>query len=195
MIALACPHCRRSLSIPDGAATMPVVCTGCNDFFAAGIPIAEPGAEWSDAPPMPTRKSESLPLPLRFQKQRRIGSRGIGLFPVMALLFALFVPFGIGAVLITAQIQRPQATPTTATGEELEAIDPMRAGERKPGGAPPFVEYKSLTEDPARLQNSNLETGLPPPKAEPAPPLFRGAKPNPKPRPEDRASTPKPPPP
>ena len=192
MIALDCPQCRRGLSIPDAAAIAVVVCTACGATFAAGIPVAEPGAEWLAAPA--EREVDSMPLPLRFQNQQRATSRGIGLFPAMALLFALIVPFGIGAVLFTA-MQKPPATPTSAASEEAESIDPSQAGERKPGGAAPIVEYKSLTEDPALIESSSLETGLPPPKAEPAPPLFRGAKPNPKPRPEDRASTPKPPPP
>ena len=103
MIALSCPHCRQALSIPDGAAVMPIVCTACASAFAAGIPIAVPSAEWS-APPEP----ESLPLHLRFRNKHRSAARGPGIFPIMALLFALFVPVGLGAVLYTA-MQKPKA--------------------------------------------------------------------------------------
>ena len=189
MIALSCPHCRQALSIPDGAAALPVVCTACSSPFAAGIPIAVPAAEWS-APSEP----ESLPLHLRFQNKQRATARGPGVFPVMALLFALFVPVGIGAVLYTA-MQKPKAKSTAPTSEdELEPLDPAQAGERKPGGGPPVVEYKSMEDDPALLGRFELETSLPPPKAPAAPPLFRGAKPLPKPRPQDDVSTPKPPP-
>jgi len=190
VIAMHCPHCCGALSIPDEAATLPVVCTACAAPFAVGIPIAAAGAEWSE--PSPEREPESLPLHLRFQNKQRAASRGVGIFPAMALLFAIVVPFGIGAVLITAEMQKPKPKTAPAAGEEtLEAIDPAQAGERKLGGAPPVVEYKSFTDDPTLLPS--LDFALPSPKAEPAPPLFRGAKP--KPKPDDSASTPKPPPP
>ena len=190
MIALSCPHCRRALSIPDSAAALPVVCTECSAAFAAGIPIAIPSAEWS-VPVEP----ESLPLPLRFQNNRRVAARGPGVFPVMALLFALFVPIGLGAVLYTA-MQKPKAKATAFESEEPapDPLDPSQAGERKAGGVVPVVEYKSMTDDPEFLGQLRLETSLPPPKADAAPPLFRGAKPLPKPRPQDDVSTSKPPP-
>ena len=98
MIAIRCPHCHGALSIPDEAAALPVVCTACATPFAMGIPIAVAGAEWSE--PGPDREPESLPLHLRFQNKQRATSRGIGIFPAMALLFAIVVPFGIGAVLV-----------------------------------------------------------------------------------------------
>ncbi len=188
MIALSCPHCRQNLSIPDGAAALPVVCTACSSAFAAGIPITAPSAEWS----APTPEPESLPLHLRFQNKRRATARGPGVFPVMALLFALFVPIGLGAVLYTA-MQKPKAKTTAPAPEDAEPdpLEPAQAGERKPGGGPPVVEYKSMEDDPALLGRFELETSLPPPKA---PAHFRGAKPLPKPRPQDDVSTPKPPP-
>ncbi len=175
MIALCCPHCRVALSIPDAAAALPVACTACGQSFAVGIPISAPGADWSEAPP--AREPESLPLHLRFQNRQRVASKGIGVFPVMALIFALVVPFAIGAVLIVAADQH-RANPTTNPSDDA-----------------PAVEYKSSGEDPAQLQRSDLETSLPPHKSPPAPPLFRGAKPLPKPLPRDNVSSPKPPPP
>ena len=192
MIAILCPHCRGALSIPDEAAALPVNCTACAASFAVGIPIAAAGAEWLE--PAPEREVESLPLHLRFQNKQRAASRGVGIFPAMALLFAIVVPFGIAAVLVTAEMQKPKPKTAPTAGEELpEAVDPLHAGERKLGGAPPVVEYKSMADDPTLLPN--LDLALPSPKAEPAPPLFRGAKPKPKPKPDDSASTPKPPPP
>ena len=190
MIAIHCPHCRGALSIPDEAATLSVVCTACAAPFVVGIPIAAAGAEWSE--PSPEREPESLPLHLRFQNKQRAAARGVGIFPAMALLFAIAVPVGIGAVLVTAEMQKPKPRTAPTPGEELlETIDPAQAGERKLGHAPPVVEYKSFADDPTLLPN--LDLALPSPKAEPAPPLFRGAKPTPK--PDDSASTPKPPPP
>ncbi len=190
MIAILCPHCRGALSIPDEAAALAVVCTTCNVSFAVGISIAAAGAEWSE--PTPEREVESLPLHLRFQNKQRAASRGLGIFPAMALLFAIVVPLGIAAVLVTAEMQKPKSKTTPTAGEELpETIDPAQAGKRKLGGAPPVVEYKSMADDPTQLPS--LDLALPSPKAEPAPPLFRGAKP--KPKPDESASTPKPPPP
>jgi len=190
VIALSCPHCRQALSIPDGAAALPVVCTACSSAFATGIPIAEPSPEWSDS-----SEPEPLPLHLRFQNKQRAAARGPGVFPVMALLFALFVPVGIGAVLYTA-LQKPKTKATLPESDdaEPEPINASQAGERKAGGGPAVIEYKSMTEDPALLERLWLETSLPPPKADAAPPIFRGAKPLPKPRPQDNVSTSKPPP-
>ena len=190
MIAILCPHCRGALSIPDAAAMLPVVCTACAAPFAVGIPVAAAAPEWSE--PAPGREPESLPLHLRFQNKQRAASRGVGIFPAMALLFAIVVPFGIAAVLVTAGMQKPKLKSAPTAAEDVpEAIDPAQAGERKLGGAAPVIEYKSMADDPTLLPE--LDFALPSPKAEPAPPLFRGAKPNPK--PDDSVSTPKPPPP
>lgn len=192
MIALICPHCRQALSIPDAAAALPVVCTACAAPFAAGIPIAAPSAEWTAPPSEP----ESLPMHLRFQNRQRSATRGPGIFPLMAVLFAIFVPVALGAVLYTAMLPRPKAKATAPAPDDVEAdpLNPSEAGERKPGGGPPVVEYKSMTEDPALIAQLRLETSVPSPKAEAAPPLFRGAKPLPKPRPQDSVWTSKPPP-